>query len=332
MAHEFEMKKGILLFSPKDTAVHKMHLEAFEKYASESFRIFKGRNSLGIIIDIYNLRSSANNIFIQSTGILNLIAILFARIFSYKVFYYLHEPTSLKRKISENPFVKAIVWHFVQIIDSSMSNFVLISREGLINKTTKNHYVRKKKIKIAPLLMPEESFSTKKRKFRITYLGRPDDRRFIKDFIEHYDTFRSLKIKQTILTGNPHELNKLLPKIPSGVSVYAEKNFSEDLKSRILSETICLWNPKRGKISQSGVTADAIRFGISILLTEKDPAYKELIDRGIAIDYKKSKNENFTNLTVIDFDKVEHASKLYFSSNHGQISFNVKYSPIFNSI
>ena len=46
----------------------------------------------------------------------------------------------------------------------------------------------------------------------------------------------------------------------------------------------------------------------------------------------KSKNENFTNLTVIDFDKVEHASKLYFSSNHGQICFNAKYSPIFNSV
>ena len=68
MAHEFEMKKGILLFSPKDTAVHKMHLEAFEKYASESFRIFQGRNSLGIIIDIYNLnpRQAEKNINLAS--------------------------------------------------------------------------------------------------------------------------------------------------------------------------------------------------------------------------------------------------------------------------
>ena len=323
------MKKSILLFSPKNTAVHDMHMDAIESYSLSSFIVYRSKN-FKIFYDLLRIKSKYKNLFIQSTGLLNIFVIIFAKLCSYKIIYYLHEPTSLKRKISENPLIKAIIWHYVQVIDAWFSDKVVVSRKSLIQKAYKNHNLKREKIFIAPLLMPKYNSKVNYKKFRVTYLGRPDNRRYINDFIKFNKIFSNLNIKQTILTGNPSELYKLIPNIPKNIDVYARNNFSESLKSKILDETICLWNPKNGKISQSGVTADAIRFGISLILTDKDPAYNELIDKGIALDFYTSKENNFENILLINENRVKEISKSLFSLSHGKAAFDNYYFDLFN--
>ena len=283
-----------------------------------------------ILFNFFAGKQKPHFLFVQSTGLINILILPLARLLKIKIVYYLHEPTSLTRKIKENPSFKAVIWHFVQFLDCLASNNVLVSRPVLVKQAQSALLVSARKLSLAPLLMPQVTNTSADRQFRVTYLGRPDERRFLRNFIDSAQLFCGLGFRPTILTGNPADLKKSFPDIPSVVDVFDKPNFSEELKAQVLGETLCLWNPKRGDIAQSGVTADAVRFGLAILLTDKDPAYTGLLQRGIALDFNESQQREFKNLVDIDPLKINVASKNVFSEAHGQSAFQLSYLPLFS--
>ena len=325
------MRPKILTFSPKKTAVHDMHLDAFSQYAQNAqCDVIKGNNDFRILANLFFGKKRPDFLFVQSTGMMNILILPLAKLLSIKIVYYLHEPTPLFRKIKENVFFKSVVWHFVQFLDCVLSDNVLVSRQVLVKQAQSALLVCARKLSSAPLLMPQVNSDLSVKPFRITYLGRPDERRYLRMFIDSAQLISDLGFRPTILTGNPKELKKLLNYIPSTVEVFNKPNFSEELKVQVLSETLCLWNPKRGDIAQSGVTADAVRFGLAILLTNKDPAYSTLMERGVAIDFFRSQKCNFKNLKNIDSLKINDAAKMIFSEEHGNAAFLSCYLPLFS--
>jgi hypothetical protein len=324
------MRPRILTFSPKNTAVHDMHLDALCMYADGSeCDVVKGNNGFRILLDFFAGKKKPNFLFVQSTGLINVLILPLAKLLRIKVVYYLHEPTPLLRKIKENPFFKALIWHTVQCLDCLASDHVLVSRPILVKQAQSALLVSARKLSLAPLLMPKVSGAAADKPFRVTYLGRPDERRYLQQFIDSSQLITDLGFRPTILTGNPADLKKSFPEIPSTVEVFDKPNFSEELKAQVLAETLCLWNPKRGEIAQSGVTADAVRFGLAILLTDKDPAYTGLIEQGIAVDFYRSQGDGFKNIAAIDPLMVSDAAKKVFSEQHGGSAFVSSYLPLF---
>lgn len=325
------MKPKILTFSPKKTAVHDMHLDALIRYAQTAqCDVIKGNNDFRILTSLFCGKNKPDFLFVQSTGLMNILILPLARLLSIKVVYYLHEPSPLLRKIKENHFFKSVIWHFVQFLDCLFSNKVLVSRPLLAKQAQSALLVRARKLSLAPLLMPKITSDYSVKPFRITYLGRPDERRYLRMFIDSAKLISDLGFRPTILTGNARELKKLLTYIPPSVDVFNKPNFSEELKAKVLRETLCLWNPKRGDIAQSGVTADAVRFGLAILLTKKDPAYFNLLERGVAIDFYRSQKCDFKNLKNINFLKINDAARMIFSEEHGELAFLSCYLPLFS--
>jgi len=325
------MRPKILAFSPIKTAVHDMHLDALSQYAQISqCNVIKCNNNFQIIANLFCGRNRPDFLFVQSTGMMNILILPIARLLSIKVVYYLHEPTPLLQKIKENLFFKSIIWHFVQFLDCLFSNIVLVSRPELVKQAQSALLVCARKLSLAPLLMPQVTSDFSVKPFRITYLGRPDERRYLRMFIDSAELISDLGFRPTILTGNPTDLKKLVTYIPSTIDVYDKPNFSEELKAQVLRETLCLWNPKRCDIAQSGVTADAVRFGLAVLLTNKDPAYSTLLERGIAFDFYRSQKCNFKNLKNINSLKINDAAKMILSEEHGRLAFLSYYLPLFS--
>ena len=125
------MRPIILTFSPKKTAVHDMHLKAFHCYAcTEKCDVVEGRNDIRILFDLFGGKYTPDFLFVQSTGMLNILILPLARLLRIKVVYYLHEPTPLRRKIKENPVFKSVVWHLTQFLDCLFSSQVLVSRRS----------------------------------------------------------------------------------------------------------------------------------------------------------------------------------------------------------
>ena len=308
-----------------------MHLKAFHCYAcTEKCDVVEGRNDIRILFDLFGGKYTPDFLFVQSTGMLNILILPLARLLRIKVVYYLHEPTPLRRKIKENPVFKSVVWHLTQFLDCLFSSQVLVSRRELVEQAQSALLVPSRKLSLAPLLMPEVNRHQIDKPFRITYLGRPDERRYLTLFIESAQLLNELGFRPTILTGNPRDLRKLQPNLPSVVEVFDLPNFPEELKIKVLNESVCLWNPKRGDIAQSGVTADAIRFGLPVLLTDKDPAYLTLLERGVAIDFLESKRRRFQNLINLNLIAINDSAEMIFSEEHGQAAFTSHYLPLFS--
>lgn len=315
----------MIVFSPKCTAVHAMHMEAVNSYGS--------RCGLSVQQPLYGLKALSvfstkvrgQALFVQSTGMANVIVLPLARLFGMHLVYYLHEPTPLSRKIRENGWIKSLVWHAVQICDCISAHRVLVSRAELAHVAAQNYPSISNKIVIGPLLMPGARTTARRHQYRVTYLGRPDERRYLSAFIAASRRMTDLGLRPTILTGDPARLMNLVPAIPNEIDVFAEKNFRESLKSRLLNETLCLWNPKRGEIAQSGVTADAVRFGVAVILTSQDPAYTMLRAAGIALDFKEQAEQDFKDVPGIDSRLVEKAAESIFSETHGELAFRKYY-------
>lgn len=317
----------MILFSAKKSAVHEMHLDAVEGYAIESGLAVSVRvHGFGAIFEI--VKSPDRVLFSQSTGLASLVVLPMARLLGKTVVHYMHEPTPLRQKLGENPPIKSVIWHCVQWLEVRCASTVMVSRQALLEQAATVYGVSERKIVLAPLLMPlQQHASQTARRVRITYLGRIDERRYFRQFLEAAPTLAQRGYRPTLLTGDVKNVDKYAEDLPAEVDLHAEANFSEDLKFRILDETLALWNPKRGKIAQSGVTADAVRYGLSILLTDKDPSYQELLDQGIAINYHDGKRDNLLCLDAIDSDAVAASAANVFSKTHGRDAFVQSYLP-----
>ena len=101
------MKSRILTFSSKNTAVHEMHLDALSMYASATqCDVIRGGSGFMVLFDLFSRSKKPHFLFVQSTGLVNILILPLARFLNTKVVYYLHEPTPLNRKIKENSFFK----------------------------------------------------------------------------------------------------------------------------------------------------------------------------------------------------------------------------------
>lgn len=315
----------MILFSSKKSAVHDMHLDALGGYArqqglptSAHLYAFSGMSEM--------LKSDDPVVFSQATGVPSLLALPLARLKGKRVVHYMHEPTPLRRKLKENPWIKSVLWHAVQWVEMRAASRVLVSRPALMDQAVAVYGVSRDKIALAPLLMPEVA-PTDRDKTRITYLGRIDERRFFREFLEMAPTLAARGYVPTVLTGDIATFEGYRDDLPSELEVLAERNFSEELKTRILSETLCLWNPKRGEIAQSGVTADAVRYGIAIMLTDKDPSFEVLREAGIAVEFHTAQEGGFAILDEIDPVVVSTAAAALFSDQHGAAAFMRCYQP-----
>ncbi|MEL7089965.1 MAG: hypothetical protein AAGL98_16230 [Planctomycetota bacterium] len=115
----------MILFSAKKSAVHDMHLDAVEDYATQSGVPVSGRiHGLGALWGL--LTSRARVMFSQSTGVASLIILPVARIKGVTIIHYMHEPTSLRLKLRENPPVKSVIWHAVQWLEVRCATRVLV--------------------------------------------------------------------------------------------------------------------------------------------------------------------------------------------------------------
>jgi hypothetical protein len=315
----------MILFSSKKSAVHDMHLDAIASYAAENGLKVSGRlYKIGAVQGL--LRNRDRYVFSQSTGLSSLIVLPLARILGKKVVHYLHEPTSLGHKLKDNPVIKSIVWQMVQWIEMRCASTVMVSRQPLLDQAAKVYGISVEKIVLAPLLMPKESDLSGGTRTRITYLGRIDERRFFREFLQNAPALHQRGFLPTLLTGDVENVRKYRASLPAELEVFAEQNFSEALKSQILGDTLVLWNPKRGEeIAQSGVTADAVRNGVAVLLTDKDPTYAELLKYGIAIDFDKAMAGDLACLDTIAAGDITRAAAQLFDRSHGALAFEASY-------
>ena len=319
------LRRDMILFSAKKSAVHDMHLDAVEAYATQSGVSVSGRiHGLGALWGLLTSRDRV--MFSQSTGVASLIVLPLARINGVTIIHYMHEPTSLRLKLRENPPVKSVIWHAVQWLEVRCATRVLVSRQALLEQAADVYAVPPSKVSVAPLLMPEIAPpDAPTAKARVTYLGRIDARRYFQEFLAAAPALKARGYIPTILTGDVDGVKKHAPQVPDDIELFAEPNFSEALKARVLGETLALWNPKRGNIAQSGVTADAVRYGVAVLLTDKDPSYETLRAGGIALDFPTAADCAFQCLDDVDAASVTARAAQVFSAEHGRDAFEKTY-------
>ena len=330
------MKNGrkeekVLLTSGIKSPVHDLHMHAISAYAIRSGLSAEITESgWRAIPKIWSKGVKGGKIFLQSTGPSNIGLQLIARIKGCNIIYYLHEPTPWRVKVNNGDgLIKSTAMQFVQWFDAKLSTKIFVSRSDLADSASRIYNVDTEKFELAPLLMIEASPSEDSVIQRITYVGRPDTRRYLLEFVRLSRQFRSNGLHPTILTGQPDTLTKLLNgQDISDVEIIAQHRFPESLKQKILGETRIIWNPKRGGIAQSGVTADAIRFGTQIILTPHDPEYQNLIDLELALDMDKFLRTDFEMSNVLPRSTVLRKASEIFSARHGEIAFNKFYLPI----
>lgn len=310
----------LLLYTPKDSAVHRMHLDAVAQHAATAGMATR-RIGLGGILQLRRGRT----LFVQATGLTNLLALPLARLRGGRIVLYLHEPTPLARKLAENGRLKALVWHGVQKLECRLAGRIMVSRAALLEQA-QGRFAPAERLCIAPLLMPAVPPGHAMRD-RILYLGRPDARRCLADFAAAAPGLLARGYRPTILTGDPAGLARLLPRLSPAIAVIAEPDFTEATKARILAETLCIWNPKRGPIAQSGVTADAVRHGVAVLLTDRDPAFAPLLAAGIALDWDSESQRGFAGLDTLSPARVAAAAAALFDDLHGSVAFARDWQP-----
>lgn len=311
----------LALYTPKPSAVHLMHLDALATHAREAML----RTRWVGLRELAGLRRG-QRLFVQASGLANLLALPLARLRGARVVLYLHEPTPLRRKLAENPRLKALIWHLVQKIECRLAHKIMVSRPDLAAEAARL-FADPRRIVVAPLLMSPPAPDARRRRDRIVYLGRPDPRRYLAEFVATAPDLAARGLRPTILTGDPSGLVRLLPATVPTLDIIAGRDFPEALKTRILSETMCLWNPKRGPIAQSGVTADALRHGVSVLLTPGDAAHAALTAAGIALDWETEAARGFAGLEGIDTDAVALAARRLFDDWHGAEAFRRNWLP-----
>lgn len=315
------------IHTPVDSAVHRMHVDALSRYATESgihCTTSAGLSGLRAV-----LRAHSDAVFVQSTGILNLIALPILKRRSRAIVYLLHEPSSLRTKIERgNGLLKSLAWQVMQRFDIALSDTVLVTRSELKERAIGVYGLDAAKVAIAPLLMPPpESHAPLASRRRITYLGRLDGRRYLEDFIDLADDFRSAGLEPTILTSDEAAASRL--RLPATIDLIAERDFSESRKAEVLATTAVVWNPKSYDIAQSGVTVDALRYGCRVVLTDGDPECRDLLDRGIAIEYDSA--SVVSDSASSDTDNVDRLARSLFSHRHGRPAFDAYYLPVLDA-
>lgn len=316
----------MILFSAKKSAVHEMLLDALSDYA-RACGLDIGPYVTGFGAARTMLTHPDPVVYSQSTGMASLLVMPVARLRGKRIVHYMHEPTSLRHKRMNTPLIKSIIMQAVQGFEMRVASVTLVSRPELIDQAMSVFGVPRHKFALGPLLMTAVTLPAAGPRDRITYLGRIDEHRFFTEFLEEVPALAARGFRPTVLTGDTATFDRYREKLPEGLEVFAERNFPEELKTRVVSETLCLWNPKRGAISQSAVTVDALRYGVAVLLTETDPFYHKLRDAGIAIDFHSARAGDFAVLEEIDLDVMQATAVRLFSEEHGLAAFERHYLP-----
>lgn len=319
----------IHLYSPVESAVHGMLLDAFARYAGANGFTAKvlpaGPRGLSRLA-----RLQRATVWVGSTGLSNVVGLPLLRMRGNAVAYYLHEPTTFRTKVARcNGLVKSTAWQLVQRSDVALASKVVVSRPELAARTQRVYRVDERRLHIAPLLLPPPARRAEHRN-RVTYLGRIDDRRGFGEFLSDAPVIAGLGLVPTILTGDESQL-RTRP-VPPVVDVHAESGFSEEKKAEVLSQTTVLWNPRRFSISQSGVTADALRYGCRILLTPHDPMYDELVAANVAIDFDEAQRTSYDECAKPADSLIEERAADLFSELHGEAAFRTHYMPLLESM
>ena len=239
----------VLLYCSDKNLEQSVHLEI-----AEAISAYHG-NACNVIrtsmIDVVRSLPSFKILYIQKSSFKNLVILLFSRILGVYTILYVHEPLTVRQRITKGvPFVKAVAVTFFHLFEVMLPNTLLTG-----NPNNKNYRLRA--LRYAPLLYikPKIQIDWSTRVNDILYFGRLDSEKYFKDF-EQLSVARKV-----IATSN---LN-----IPA--SKYSISRLSRQDKDDILSAHKYVWCVQKHNLTQSGVVLDALRSGCVLLLREFDP-------------------------------------------------------------
>jgi hypothetical protein len=251
-----------------------------------------------------------NVVVIWSLGI-TMISLPFLRIFGKKIIFISHEPGGIRQRLRKSD---GIMYSLKTSIFESLSIFAnIVVTPNIKNATNKIIY--------APLLFNSRithKYELTKKKSLLVYLGRKDSRRC-------YNIFCNFK--------NAKNLNN---NIKYAEFPYANKKSFAD-KKELMVHAFCVMNIYLIKHNQSGVTPDALSFGVPVIVSELD-AYSEDINKfkaGIVLSEGDIDEESIKNAIYkiyANFNFYSNNAAYMFDQRFGEKSFNATWLPLIHSL
>lgn len=313
---------SLALYSPVSSRAHAVHMEAIARRAKSSTlpvaSVAAGMRGLPTIC-----RRGGDRVFVQASGVANILALTVIKLRGRDVIYYLHEPHDLRTKLSRrNGVVKACVWQLMQRIECFLADVVVVSSERLVPRAVRTYNLRPSSVVVAPLLLPDpEEAGSRATRFRVTYLGRLDDRRMLPLFLDSAPAIARSGLRPTILSADTLHM-----RADPAVELLDGTAFSEHRKAEILTESAFVWNPRTHDISQSGVTADALRYGCALVLNEHDPEYDLLAAARLAYRPTEFVEDALPRYVTTPADTAKAID--LFDELHGKEAFLRYYVPL----
>lgn len=228
-----------------------------------------------------------------------------------KFFVVIHEPGGFsQRKKRGDP----LIYSLTTTLYEKLLCFSIVTR---LTPNIKNIIVGK--LLFVPLIFSEKiQVRNLINRNQILYLGR-------KSVNRSYDLFEGEMLDKFLGLLGKDELFKFFP---------TPELYTSSDKDHVMACTLCVLNLYRVNHNQSGVTPDALRYGVPVIVTEKD-AYSELIieySAGVVIDSKKlSHKAIFDAIYTIKKNKnlyISGALELY-STEFGFRAFAKHWLPLF---
>ena len=231
------------------------------------------------------LKSEVKVIVLWSFGISGLFTIVF-KLLGKKVIWIQHEPGGLSQRLSKkDPIFYSLLSSFFEIFFSTADKIVTPSNKW-------EHLF----IDYAPLLFVPKKIKKKNNRHFVTYLGRRDMRRGLKIF---------------------EELKTILPE-KNKTQFFPDKNINSSKdKTTVLSKTVAVINLYEVPHNQSGVTIDALRHGVPVIVSELDFWAEEIKIENAGVVLR---TDNMNSITVLDAIKKIEENFDDFSKNASKLS------------
>lgn len=241
-----------------DTEIELLHVSESENFLIFGYRCLK---------NLLNTRNSV--ILVWNLGIFFMFAPLL-RFWGHTIIYTFHEPSDLTARFQKSGrFLKAVVEHFLVEYYSLLFNWRVLFNDN---------FSRRKILDVVPLPFRTNFVTAKSSTVFLVYMGTQLTSR-------NYEKF---KLLSAILTKE----NIICVEFPS-----AAFGRTEDQKVRCLERgNAIIWNHFNIEYNQSGVSVDALKYGVPIIVSEFE---KNLDMRSGGVNIINSNSDISDYLTAI---------------------------------
>jgi len=309
----------VIYLPAKKSKGHIQHCMALKEYYSDYGDVYYFE---GVSISLFLKALRDRTIFVQTIDFLNPLLFLVLRLLGVNVIYYLHEPGGIKEKFDKgDSIIYSLLVYAVQMMEVVFANTVMIGRERSKSEL-KDVYGRFcSKFKFCPLLyLSCSSVNESCREYDIIFVGRLDERRSLKEFID-ISGFRKVLLTSGILNHHVDD-----------VRVYDKIPFTEEKKKQLMLNAKCSWNIYSVPYNQSGNTVDALRYGCYPIISNYDPYASKLKPYGCVVDCCDDINDTLLLLINSWNQNVAEELRSLFSTLGGQLAFNQYWLPVFKGI